>query len=572
MNADKSVVNLSRAIMLALGVGMTSTVYSAQPAPAGVVRPGDIQPELPVLGELPESEIDVETKKPVIAEKRAPYGAKIHVKQINITGNTVFTSEELNEITAPYVNRVVFNSELEDVRIALTRKYIDQGFINSGAVMPDQKVVDGVVQMVIIEGRLTSMDIIGNDHLDSSYVEERLKLGAGTPLNVNRLQEQIQIMLESPVIDTINSALRPGERPGEASLTSVINEKSRFQVAPVIDNHLSPTLGEARLLIPVSVNDLTGHGDVLNVSLGVSEGLTDGNIHWSIPLNVQDTNFSIFANYSDSEVVNGSFKDLEIKNQAQTLGFRVSHPFYRTSRSKFSMSLGMDLRQSESELLGVGFAFTPGVPVDGKVQATIIRFSQDWSSRGTTQVFAARSQFSMGIDAHDATINAGALPSGEFSAWLGQFQWARLLGDDWGQIIFRTNVQLTTDPLFAMEQYSVGGAFSVRGYQENQVVRDNGYDVSLEYRYPLIKDGSGRSVLTLAPFIDAGGSNNSALDNGSAPDFISSVGVGLRWDPTTKIHAQIYWGHTNQDFVNDVDSLQDDGIHFLLNANLLEWQ
>ena len=573
MNADKTATNLSRAIMLALGFGLTSTpVYSAPPAPEGVTRPGDIQPELPVPGEVPESEIEVKIKDPIADKKRAPYGVKIFVKEIQITGSSVFTAEVLKEITAPYENRVVYNSELEDVRVALTRKYIDQGYINSGAVLPDHKVVDGVVQMVIIEGRLTGLEIIGNDHLDSDYIKQRIKLGTGVPLNVNDLEEQIQIILESPVIEKMNSALRPGDRPGEASLTTMIKEGARVQIAPVIDNHLSPTLGDARLLLPLYVNDLTGQGDALSVSVALAEGLTDSNLSWSIPLNVYDTSLSIFANDSDSEIVNGSFKDLQIKNNSQTVGFRVSHPFHRTSTNKFSMSLGMDLRQSESELLGVGFAFTPGVPVDGKVKATIIRFSQDWSQRGTRQVVAARSQFSMGIDAQDATINSGAVPSGEFSAWLGQFQLARLLGDDLGQVIFRTNVQLTTDPLFAMEQYSVGGALSVRGYLENQVVRDNGYDVSLEYRYPLVQDGDGRSVLTLAPFIDAGGSNNTTLANGSAPDFISSVGVGLRWDPTTKIHAQVYWGHANQDFVNDGSSLQDDGIHFLLNANLLEWQ
>ena len=31
-------------------------------------------------------------------------------------------------------------------------------------------------------------------------------------------------MLESPVINTINSALRPGDRPGEAGITAQVNE------------------------------------------------------------------------------------------------------------------------------------------------------------------------------------------------------------------------------------------------------------------------------------------------------------------------------------------------------------
>ncbi|MCK4834317.1 MAG: hypothetical protein KAT12_06050, partial [Gammaproteobacteria bacterium] len=82
----------------------------------------------------------------------------------------------------------------------------------------------------------------------------------------------------------------------------------------------------------------------------------------------------------------------------------------------------------------------------------------------------------------------------------------------------------------------------------------------------------GRNVLVLAPFIDAGGGNNNERPNGLDPSDIYSAGLGLRWDPTTRVHAQLYWGHAFTDvFVDDFSSIQDDGIHFLISANLLEW-
>jgi hemolysin activation/secretion protein len=566
--------------MLVLALGFHQSALYAQPSRpdepgdtpvGGVTRPGNILPALPQQT-TPEAPIKTpEEAAPVPEEQKSPYGPRVFIKEIKLTGNTVFTADELQPIIAPYQDRFVASSELEDLRVALTHYYIDHGYINSGAVIPDQKVVDGIVNIVIVEGRLTDIEVIGNKHLNSRYIEDRLKLGAGPPLNVNELQEQIQIMLQSPVVSTINSALRPGDKPGEASLTTQVKEGPRFQFIPVIDNRLSPSVGEARAVLPVYVYDLTGYGDVLSASAGLAEGLTDGNINWTTPLNAHDTTLLLFADYSKGEIVNGSFSELNIENKNKTFGFRVTHPFYRTPARKFSMSLGMDLRKSESTLDGKGFAFVQGVPPDGKVKASIIRFSQDWTDRDLKQVLAARSLFSIGIDAFDATINSGDVPSGEFFAWLGQFQWARLIGKDLGQVIFRTNVQYTNNPLFSMEQFSVGGALSVRGYRENQLVRDKGYNVSLEYRYPLMTDPSGRPTLALAPFLDAGGAKNNELPDGPNPDFISSAGVGLRWDPTTKIHAQVYWGHAFKDVVNDdFYSIQDDGIHFLLSANLLE--
>jgi hemolysin activation/secretion protein len=145
------------------------------------------------------------------------------------------------------------------------------------------------------------------------------------------------------------------------------------------------------------------------------------------------------------------------------------------------------------------------------------------------------------------------------------------VGQNGGQLIFRTNAQLTNDALFTMEQYAVGGALSVRGYRENQLVRDYGFDSSLEYRYPLLKDATGRNVLALAPFVDAGGGKNNELPDGPNPNFIYSAGVGLRWDPTPKIHAEVYWGHSFRSVDNDDNSLQDSGVHFLMSTNLAEW-
>jgi hemolysin activation/secretion protein len=588
MNANsKAMSALSRAIVLALGVGICNDPAYAQPLgpeapgetrPGGISRPGEFRPALPELGAPPEAPVEVPVAPPSPAEEKVPYGVRVFVKEIRLTGNTVFTTDELKTITAPYENRVVASSELEDLRVALTRYYIDRGYINSGAVIPDQKVVDGVIQMIIVEGRLTNIEVSGNTHLNSDYIKDRLELGAGPPLNVKDLQDQIQIMLQSPVVETLNSQLRPGDRPGEANLTTSVKEGPRVQFIPVIDNRLSPPLGDVRFLPQAYIYDLTGRGDVLSTSLGLADGLTDPSATWSIPLNAHDTTLTLLAEHADSEVENGPFKDLDIKNKTDTYGFRVGHPFYRTPDQTFSMSLGLDLRKSHSELLGEDFAFTPGVPSDGEVKASIIRFSQEWTKRGAQQVLAARSQFSIGVDAFDATINSGKtpdgddLPSGKFVAWLGQFQWARRLGEDWGEVIFRTDLQLTNDSLFTMEQFSVGGALSVRGYRENQIVRDYGYDVSLEYRYPLMKDPSGRSILAVAPFVDAGGARNNDLPNGPNPRTLSSAGLGLRWDPVEKVHAQVYWGYGFRDVENDSYSLQDDGVHFLISANLYEWR
>ena len=52
--------------------------------------------------------------------------------------------------------------------------YVERGYLNSGAVIPDQRVEDGVVRIQIIEGRLSEVEVTGDTHLSAGYVQDRL--------------------------------------------------------------------------------------------------------------------------------------------------------------------------------------------------------------------------------------------------------------------------------------------------------------------------------------------------------------------------------------------------------------
>jgi hemolysin activation/secretion protein len=233
---------------------------------------------------------------------------------------------------------------------------------------------------------------------------------------------------------------------------------------------------------------------------------------------------------------------------------------------------------------GEAFTIAPGT-VDGKSVVTALRLAFEWADRTPDQVLAARMRFSIGVDAlgattHDSRLSGeeaveerlpgpDALPDGRFVAWLGQVQWARRLGG-WGiETIARLDVQLSTEPLLALEQLAVGGRFSVRGYRENQLVRDNGVIASLEARLPLIRNRPWADMVQLAPFVDVGSAWNTRPLT-SVPTTIYSVGVGLRWALTFtspvpwRSELEVYWGYPLQDVDTPGGDLQDLGLHFQL--------
>ncbi len=495
---------------------------------------------------------------------------RVFVRKVMVTGSTVFSSMELGEVTAPYANRELTAEDLEELRRALTLYYVDRGYVNSGAVIPDQTVVDGVVRMHVIEGELTDIKVEGNKWFRDSYIKDRIALDAGPPLNINALQKRLQLLQQDDRILLVNAELRPSIRPGESAMNVRIEEKSPVRLSFIVDNYQSPSVGVPRGLINAAIQNLTGLGDSLDFTVGKSEGLTPLiDARYSLPITSRDTFLSLQYKFEDFEIVEEPFEALDIETDVQRFAITVGHPFYRSLENEFSLALTGEYIHSKTTLLDESFSLSPGAD-DGKYSLAVIRFSQEWTSRSQKQAMAARSRFSLGIDALGATTNPSPIPSGQFFAWLGQFQWVRVLGDIGIQMIFRTDLQLAADSPFPVELISVGGRYSVRGYRENTMVRDNAVIVSLESRIPLIRDRSWADYLQLVPFYDFGYGWNTDLETPTL-DSISSAGLGLRWGATLLRHPndikaqfEIYWGYPfrDVDYESTEHDLQDEGISF----------
>ena len=85
------------------------------------------------------------------------------------------------------------------------------------------------------------------------------------------------------------------------------------------------------------------------------------------------------------------------------------------------MSLTGDHATQKTTLLDLPFSLEPGAE-DGEVKVSALRFAQEYTYRSRTQVISGRSQFSLGVDALDATTRGSGLPDGQFFKWLGQFR------------------------------------------------------------------------------------------------------------------------------------------------------
>ncbi|WP_432812354.1 ShlB/FhaC/HecB family hemolysin secretion/activation protein [Pantanalinema sp. GBBB05] len=469
-----------------------------------------------------------------------PETPTITVQRFEVTGSTVFSKEQFAAVTAPFTNKPISLAELFQARDKVTQLYVDNGYVTSGAYIPPQKLEGGVVEIRVVEGSLEDIKVTGTRRLSPNYVRRRIEVGTKTPLNRNQLLETLQLLRLNPLIENLSAELSAGSRPGVSLLEVRVAEADSFNTSLVFDNQRSPSVGSDRRQFQLNEGNLTGLGDNLFVAYINTQGSNEFDFIYSIPFNPRNGTISFSFTRSTSKVIEEPFDVLNIESESNYFELSIRQPLIQTPTQDFAIGLTGSYRTGSATLLGDIPFPALGADADGETKITALRFFQEYTQRSSQAVFAARSQFSFGLDALDSTINPDP-PDSEFFAWRGQVQWVRLLAPD-TLLLLRGDLQLADRPLVPVEQFGIGGALSVRGYRQDFLLTDNGFFGSAEVRIPILRLPKVPALLQLTPFVDFG----TGWNNGDRPDpdprTLASVGLGLRLQISNNFNARFEWG------------------------------
>ncbi|MEC4817395.1 MAG: ShlB/FhaC/HecB family hemolysin secretion/activation protein [Scytonema sp. PMC 1069.18] len=489
------------------------------------------------------------------------YYAKFQIDRIEVVGSTVFKPEQFNPITSPFVGRELTFAELLQVRDAITKLYVDNGYVTTGAIITPQTVEAGIVKIQVIEGSLQEIKIVGNRRLQSQYIRDRIQLGVKTPLNVPRLLEKLQLLRLDPRIQNLSTELQTGVRPGTNILLVEVEEADTFTLTATLDNGRSPSVGSFRRGLALQQANLLGFGDTLSVEYANTDGSNTIDVNYTLPINAQNGTIRFGYNQGWNHVIEEPFNLLDIQSNTRSYELSYRQPLVQKPTQELAVGLSFSRQESQTEL-GIddigGFPLSPGADADGKTKISVVRFFQEYTQRNNRQVFAMRSQFNFGVDWFDANVNKDT-PDSRFFAWRGQAQWVRQLASD-TLFLVRGDVQLATDSLIPFEQFGLGGQLSVRGYRQDTLLTDNGILLSAELRLPIVR-APKTGVLQLTPFIDAGKGWNINGDNPS-PSTLIGTGLGLLWKQGDNFSARLDWGIPLISVDGEKRSLQENGLYF----------
>ena len=451
------------------------------------------------------------------------------LEAIEFSDSLFIPPERLQRIADSYTDRLVDFAALNRMIGWINNIYATEGIVTARAIIPPQRIEDGVLRVELVEGRVGEVETSGQERVSESYVRNRIApLERGEVVDVVALRESITRLNRTEDIRA-GASLRAGQAAGETDILLQVQEPPRYTAQAFADNHGAETTGEYRAGVNLGMFSPLGFGDRLSIMALKSEGAENASLAYQIPVNRRGGRVEVRHTRGEIEIIEGPFSELDVEGDSTVTQLTFDQPLLRTDALWRDLSLRASRSESETTIEGQPLSEFTTDRVAAALRFTGFLPSSQWTMRHGAK-YAQIEDVTGGETSYwfldgAASLNAVALGDTLFTL-RGAWQWSR---DD-----------AVPSPLL----FQVGGPNSVRGYAEGALAGARGYYANAEARY------LGFQRLAPYAFVDHGYINDNSPDRESA----FSAGIGMGWQGPSWLSAEIAVGVPLRDVEADQDS------------------
>lgn len=478
---------------------------------------------------------------------------RFDISRILLEGNTILPAPEVATILDKYTGPQKDFGTLQEAVDELEGAYRSRGYTLVTVVLPEQELERGTVVMHVIEPVVRDILVEGNRHYSRDNVLNVLPtLKIGAPPRIAAISENLRAANENPA-RKLNVQFRADEKETDLKALVQVQDQKPWKAALTGDNTGSRQSGYYRTGLTLQHANLWDMDHVATLQYTTSpdhlEKVKIISGAYRVPLYRLGDTIDLFGGYSD--VDNGKISDIVSGGTGIISGVRYNLMLPRIGAYEQKLVFGFDYRFYDNTLkLGVTdynslapdhvvhpFSVAYGGSWAGDAAAVEgslgIVHNEPWGGQGTRDYYAQAFQ----ISRPDTVVDYWALRYG--------FNTMIYLPADW---MIRTSGagQYTPDRLIPGEQFGLGGAASIRGYEEREESWDAGFSGSIELYTPDLAKllAVPRTQFRLAGFFDGGVGYNLRPKPGEfESNSLTGAGVGFRLGIGDLFSFSLDWGH-----------------------------
>ena len=457
------------------------------------------------------------------------------LRHVSVSGAVTIPQERLAATYQSYIGKKVSQADLAAIAAAISDVYRAAGFHLSRAIVPPQDIQRGQLHIQVIEGSITELSLKG-DGADQFGVRPMLEaVLTERPSRLATLERQLLLIngragvrIEDTAIEEIGTA--------SGNFRLIVSLKTWHVFTSFgVDNLGSSAVGPWQSYGTAAFNSFLAPGDSLVLNLSTTPGdvrqLAFGRLSYEVPVGTDGARIGASGYYS--EVWPGDYRHLYSDN-IKTESFEIRGSIVPLQSQKSALTL----------TAAAGFTNANEQDVFGPIYADRIRtasLNADYrlqDSFGGTNYLTVN--YRQGLDIFGAShgddvSRYGASPT--FSAlnfWFTRYQ---TLSEAWSLKLAAAG-QAASGPLFASQQFYLGGLAFGRGYGSAQISGDNGLAGSAELRFDQKTNLPYLSGYQLYGFVDSG----VAWNDGYRPSdgiALISAGGGVRFFMLDGLQADV---------------------------------
>ena len=444
------------------------------------------------------------------SEQKVMEDVSFRLQKVNMNASVILKQKELDNITSAYLNREVAMKDLQEMTEKINRLYSEKGYMTCRAVLPPQRIHAGEIRVRLIEGKTGKVIVSGNRHTKDGYVKDRFSLKSGEIAKTTDLNRELQ-WFNGTNDAQLRMLLRAGTEPGTTDYEIVVYEPQNQTVTLYVDNGGYETTGTVREGIFYNMRSVSGIRDSLRANYLHSLGTESWALGYTLPLNRKGMKLDFDYSGNTTDVKKGPFRNWGIKGHAAAASMTLRVPLQIDEHRRHEAGIQFLYQKSQTD---IGTKI-PGARTDltndsvrryspyvsfihyGKSSVLHHKYSVMFTDRKNIEGVSESPQIYQASFFWQKRYHAGQSVQAQLS---GQWSWKDLLSSS--------------------DRFYIGGANSVRGYEEGFLSGEKGFSGSLTYNLPLTKKQNYRFYT----FLDYGMvKGKSTLED----HILASGGVGL---------------------------------------------